>query len=156
MGNENFGMNMARIRKFWRFTMDEMAALIGLKCTRSTINGLENYGSYPHMSIMLRLEEITGIPIYILCRHEINTTQIPIQPIMSKYQPPLPDLSKVSDTTASAPTMPTTYPTTTPTQTSPTWQDEVKNLRMEIDLIKRQSYDTWNTVQQILMKLENR
>lgn len=134
--------------------MEGMAELLGENCTKAMINTYENLGVYPHPRMLLRLEELSGVPVYSLCKQEINTNQISILPNMSKYQPPLPDQSQAQDTIdTTTPTM--TYKAKTQTTDRATHEERFQNVEMQIELIKRQQYEHWNILQEILLKLEN-
>jgi transcriptional regulator with XRE-family HTH domain len=61
-----------------------MANLVGQKCTRAMISSFENAGIFPSAQILLRIEEISTVPIYKLIKEDLNLSQIPIQP-MANY-----------------------------------------------------------------------
>ncbi len=79
------GDNIFMIRKAkWKMTQGKFGEILGV--SKSQIVSYEKSGVIPKIEFFLRLVEVSGIPVYDLCKRSIESSEIPDKPIQSDYQ----------------------------------------------------------------------
>lgn len=72
------GPNLAAIRRKWKIKQSDVAELLEVKPTQ--LSTYETGVAEPKIPVLIRLEEITGIPIYDLYTRLLDDTEIPDHP----------------------------------------------------------------------------
>lgn len=73
--------NLKLIRKKWKMNQTEFGAL--LNASQYDISGYEKGKYDPKISALIRLEELTGIPVAVLYGQAIDVNKVPTSPLSS-------------------------------------------------------------------------
>lgn len=89
----NISYNIRLIRKRWGLSQVEFAKLVGSE--RARISNAETAKNQPSSELLLRLEELTRIPIYTLLTERLRPSSVRKYPVMEEYSPYEVDLEDI-------------------------------------------------------------
>lgn len=89
------GKNIRMIRKQWKMSQPEFAELLGVK--GQNVSTYETDANYPQIPTLLKLEQLTGIPIYEIYTRFILPEEVPEKPLKVYEGSPEKQASEVNE-----------------------------------------------------------
>lgn len=77
--------NLRTIAKVWNLTQTEMIDALGANVGRQAISTYYKGEILPKLAMLLRLEQLSGWPVYVLATRRLKEEEIPEKPISGAY-----------------------------------------------------------------------